>query len=802
MVVCSAISGVSNLLESLPDAALTGDHRPMLATITAKHVDLAGELGVEFEGGELAEVARIADGIALLGEVTPRNRARVLAAGELALTRIGAAFLRGVGVESAWIDARSLLLARPAPNDSLRFLSAECDFAPGSLTEAFAALPPITITQGFIARDAGGETVLLGRGGSDTSAAYLAALGGAARLEIWTDVPGMYSADPRLVPDARLLRRLHYDEAQELAAMGAKVLHPRCLAPARAANIPLHIRSTPDPDADGTVIRGDIATSPGVKAIAARRGILLVEMETVGMWQEVGFLADAFAIFKRHGLSIDLVATSQSDVTVSLDAAANVLETSRLDALVADLRQRAAVRVIGPCAAVSLVGRQIRATLHELAPAFSAFEEHRIHLVSQAASDLNLTVVVDEDQAERLVQELHRLVLTDVGADPTFGARFRAPPAPPPRWWERDRLSLLSLPAPAYVYDLPTVRARASQLASMKNVAKRWYAVKANPNVEVLRAVHAAGVGFECVSIGEVARVRGVVPGAPILFTPNFAPRAEYDAAFAAGAVVTVDCLHPLQEWDASFAGREILLRVDPGHGRGHHRHVKTAGPGSKFGIVPEDLAVAAELAARAGARVVGLHAHVGSGILDPANWRAVAGGLSDLLALFPDARILDLGGGLGVPYRPGEATLSVAELDASLAPVAAALAARGVELWLEPGRWLVAEAGVLLARVTQIKRKGEHVWIGVDAGMNALIRPALYGAWHEIVNLTRLGAPLAWPVDVVGPICETGDVLGAARPFPVTDEGDVLLIANAGAYGHAMASQYNLRAPPQEITR
>lgn len=816
MVVCSAISGVSNLLEALPDQAIAGAHAAGLAAVVERHRALAADLGVELPVAELADVGRFLEGVALLGEVTPRNRARILAAGELAVTRMGAEFLTADGVDARWVDARSLLVASPEGNEVRRYLSATCA-VPGrgrdgshSSIVALDGLSPVCVTQGFIARDAAGDTVVLGRGGSDTSAAYLAALGGAVRLEIWTDVPGMYSADPRLVPDARLLRRLHYDEAQELAAMGAKVLHPRCLSPLRAAGIPLHIRSTPHPEAEGTVIRGDVATSPGVKAIAARRGILLVEMETVGMWQEVGFLAESFAVFRRHGLSIDLVATSQSDVTVSLDAAANVLEPARLDALISELRQYASVRVIGPCAAVSLVGRQIRATLHELAPAFSAFEEHRIHLVSQAASDLNLTVVVDEDQAERLVRELHRLVLTDVGADPTFGPRFAPPPRPPVRWWERA--DLCGHPTPAYVYHLPTIRERAKELLQLKTVAKRWYAVKANPHVDVLRTLHSVGIGFECVSSGEVTHVQACVPGAPILFTPNFAPRAEYEQAFAAGAVVTVDCLHPLQHWPGVFAGRDILLRVDPGGGRGHHRHVKTAGPGSKFGIVPGDLALAALLVQRAGARVIGLHAHVGSGILDASNWRDVGGALAaalvTVLPLFPEAHILDVGGGLGVPYRPGEPRLLLADLDAALGEVRRAWEAvndeqgarRPLELWIEPGRWLVAEAGVLLTRVTQIKRKGDHVWIGVNAGMNALLRPALYGSWHEIVNLTRLDEPLAWTADIVGPICETGDVVGAGRAFPETLEGDVILIANAGAYGYSMASRYNLRELPVEL--
>jgi diaminopimelate decarboxylase/aspartate kinase len=168
--------------------------------------------------------------------------------------------------------------------------------------------------------------------------------------------------------------------------------------------------------------------------------------------------------------------------------------------------------------------------------------------------------------------------------------------------------------------------------------------------------------------------------------------------------------------------------------------------------------------------------------------------------AHFPEARVFDLGGGLGVPDREGRASLDLAALDASLLALSARLGGR--DLWLEPGRFLVAEAGVLLARVTQLKDKGASAFVGVATGMNSLIRPALYGAHHDIVNLSRLDvAGRLREFDVVGPICETGDVLGHARLLPAdTAEGDVLLIATAGAYGAAMASHYNLRQPAPEF--
>jgi bifunctional diaminopimelate decarboxylase / aspartate kinase len=264
------------------------------------------------------------------------------------------------------------------------------------------------------------------------------------------------------------------------------------------------------------------------------------------------------------------------------------------------------------------------------------------------------------------------------------------------------------------------------------------------------------------------------------------------------GAQVTLDNLHPLIHWPEVFRGREVFLRLDPGRGRGHHSHVRTAGAQSKFGLAPEQLAEIQPLLQACGARVVGLHAHSGSGVRTAEAWSEVAIFLASAAERFPGARVLDLGGGLGVPERPGQVPLDLEGLGELLRRFKAA--APRFELWLEPGRFLVAEAGVLLARVTQVKRKGEVIYVGLETGMNSLIRPPLYGAYHPIVNLSRLDEPATWNVHVVGPICETGDILGRSRRLPPTSEGDVLLIANAGAYGRVMSSRYNLREPAGEI--
>jgi diaminopimelate decarboxylase/aspartate kinase len=302
------------------------------------------------------------------------------------------------------------------------------------------------------------------------------------------------------------------------------------------------------------------------------------------------------------------------------------------------------------------------------------------------------------------------------------------------------------------------------------------------------------------VSPGELEHVRGLFPALPaerLLFTPNFAPIEEYALALSMGVTVTLDNLHPLMAHPEVFRGAALFARLDPGVGRGHHKHVRTAGPESKFGLSPDELPRVLELASAAGARIVGLHAHVGSGIRDAGTWAENALFLAQLAEGCPDVATLNLGGGLGVVERPGDAALKLAEVAASLSRFKEAHPR--FKLWLEPGRFCVAGAGALVARVTQLKQKGERAYVGVETGMNSLIRPSLYGAYHEIVNLTRLGEPLVVTADVVGPICETGDVLGYGRRLPVTQEGDVLLIGTAGAYGHAMSSMYNLRKPARE---
>ncbi|HZX76788.1 bifunctional aspartate kinase/diaminopimelate decarboxylase [Lysobacter sp.] len=814
LVVVSALSGVTNELQAIANG---DDVDARIAALVERHRSFCGELGLD---ADQVLVERLAALQALACDARASSRpldwqAEVLAQGELLSSTLGAAYLRSQGHDFGWCDARDWLDAVSLPNASAwsQRLSVNCRLDGDTFVERFSAQPaPMLITQGFIARHGDGGTAILGRGGSDTSAAYFGALLKAQRVEIWTDVPGMFSANPRDVPEARLLTRLHYAEAQEIATTGAKVLHPRSIAPCRDAGVPMAILDTERSDLPGTSIDATAATVPGVKAISRRNGIVLVSMESIGMWQQVGFLADVFERFKRHGLSIDLIGSSETNVTVSLDPSENLVTTNVLEALSADLAEVCRVKVIAPCAAITLVGRGMRSLLHRLSDIWATFGRERVHLISQSSNDLNLTFVIDEADADGLLPHLHAELIRSrampVRDATVFGPSWReiahGAPQRAPAWWRARRNDLLALAAqgtPRYVYDLATVRERARSLSGTTAVDRCFYAIKANSHPEILRTLAGEGFGLECVSQGEFEHVFATVPDlAPgrVLFTPSFAPRREYEAAFARGVIVTLDNIEALQRWPEVFRGRTLWLRIDLGRGDGHHEKVRTGGVAAKFGLPMTRFDAFVEEARKLDIRISGLHAHLGSGIEDPRHWRGVYAQLAGLADNIGTIETIDIGGGLPIPYTPEAPEFDLTLWRSGLEEIKSAYPRYG--LVIEPGRYLVAESGALLLSVTQTVEKDSMRRIGCDAGMNALMRPAMYEAYHGIFNLTRLGDGETATFDVVGPICESSDVIGRGRTLPAdTTEGDVVLVADAGAYGMAMANTYNLRALPVE---
>lgn len=810
VLVVSALSQVSNTIEQLLRTTRHEFPQQHFEQLQARHLSLAADLGVTELADIKAELQRLHMLLsALVGkqeQIAPPLWAQAMSCGEIIASRLGCSFLQQQGLAVSWLHAPDLLLAS---DDN--YLDSDCCFSPQPEAEVLLERASLFITQGFIARNAAGETVLLGRGGSDTSATLLSGGLKAQRCEIWSDVPGFYSTDPRRIPQAKLIKTLSCAEAQEIALMGAKVLHPRAIAPLVAAGVELQLFSLQNPDVQGTRVSSRPATDTNmVKAVTVKNNILLLHMESLKMWRRAGFLADIFNCFKQHRFSVDLISTSEASVSVSLDKITSEREPE-LDALLAALQKFCTVTKIPHCATLSVIGRNIRSILHELSPLFALFERQTVHLVAQSANDLNLTFVVAQEQSERLLHKMHQLLFGGATTGEVFGDSWLqlqktsadALPLRPTAWWQQQRSKLLKLAAQhnhaLYVYSLAAVDVALQKLQGLNSVSRIFYAMKANHNEALLKFLAAQKVDFECVSQEEIEHLARVLPQldmARVLFTPNFCARHEYEWALAHGCIVTIDNLYVLEQWGDIFAEREVILRIDPGFSKGHHRHVMTGGVRSKFGISPRDSDRMLTATQRHGIIVKGLHAHSGSGILAPHEWRGRAEALAELATEFAHTKVLNLGGGFGVPEHPQERELNYAAIDTSLRAMA-----EQFELWIEPGRYLTAAAGVLLAQVTQLKHKERVNFVGVNTGMNSLLRPALYDAYHEIFNLTRLDeGDASEVVEVVGPICESADNFGHARRLPLCQEGDMLLISNAGAYGAVMASHYNLRQPATEV--
>lgn len=362
---------------------------------------------------------------------------------------------------------------------------------------------------------------------------------------------------------------------------------------------------------------------------------------------------------------------------------------------------------------------------------------------------------------------------------------------------------------PAYVYNADAIRRRYLALddafASLPH--RLHYAVKANGNLAILDLLRRLGSGADIVSVGEMARVlkAGFAPER-VVFSGVGKTRPELEAAAAAGlGSINVESLDELDQLGgiAESLGRAVRvgIRFNPDVTAQTHPYISTGGSGMKFGVPSDQVREAiAILTARPRLELVTVAIHLGSQILDVHPYQE---GLTRLRALLdevrglgvPTVRSLDIGGGLGIRYA-GEEPPSARDLADAIIPL---MQGTGLALHLEPGRFLVGSAGLLLTRVAYRKHSGGKIFVVVDAGMTELVRPSRYDAYHHIVEVVpRPGAPV--PSDVVGPVCETGDFLALGRPLPPVQPGDLLAVLGAGAYGSVMGSTYNGRPRPPEV--
>ena len=337
-----------------------------------------------------------------------------------------------------------------------------------------------------------------------------------------------------------------------------------------------------------------------------------------------------------------------------------------------------------------------------------------------------------------------------------------------------------------------------------------YYAAKANTNLTVLKILQSEGAYLDTVSPGEVfmGLSSGFTPDR-ILFTGTSVRNDELKFLADANITVNVDSQSELDRLLKIAVPQILSVRVNPEVGAGHHSHCITAGPESKFGLWEEETIQAYAIAKRARVERFGIHMHIGSGILDVEPYvlaveklLSIAKRVHDEVGI--DFEFIDIGGGLGVPYKPEDKDLDLTEFSNKVvAPFKSKVKEYGLGkpfLCVEPGRYLVCDASILLTTVNTVKVTPSKKFVGVDAGFNTLVRPTMYGSYHPILVANKLGRADKETYDVVGPICESGDALAKDRELPLVEEGDLLAVLNAGAYGFSMSSQYNSRPRAAEV--
>lgn len=358
---------------------------------------------------------------------------------------------------------------------------------------------------------------------------------------------------------------------------------------------------------------------------------------------------------------------------------------------------------------------------------------------------------------------------------------------------------------PVYVYDSDKIL---SQLNTIQNAfsgldLKIKYAVKALTNQSIIKLLAKQGVGLDTVSIHEVELgLRAGVPAEEILFTPNSVGFQEIEKAVELGVRINIDNISILEQFGHKYGGRvPVCLRLNPHLQAGGHHKISTGHIDSKFGISVLQMRHLLRVVATYKLDIEGLHMHTGSDILDADVFLNGAQILFDAAHDFPDLKYLDFGSGFKVPYREGDITVDMDDLGKKMSVAFHEFCkdyGRELEIWFEPGKYLVSEAGYLLVKANVIKTTPATVFVGVDSGMNHLIRPMMYEAYHDMFNLSNPGATKR-VYTVVGYICET-DTLGWDRQLDEVREGDIIAIKNAGAYGFSMASNYNSRSRPAEV--
>lgn len=410
IVIVSAMAGVTNDLLALAERAVQGELLTAMQAVEAlrrRHFetaekllgardasDLCAEMSVMFD-----ELASLAGALSVLGHLTPRSLDSIAATGELLSSQIVVAAYEKLGLSAGLVDARQVVITDDAYTKAAPQPEAIQAAARETILPMLRA-GRIPVLGGFVGATATGITTTLGRGGSDYSAALVGAALDAEAIEIWTDVDGMLTADPRVVDGAQLIEQIRFDEASELASFGAKVLHPSTIAPAVRRGIPVYVYNSLRPSGKGTRITFEAPRRP-VSAIAGKRGTTIVKVRSSRMLLSHGFLRTIFEVFERHRTSIDVVATSEVSVSVTVD------QTEHLDAILVDLATLGDVSVERARGIIAIVGAGLSDDTSTMGVALEALRGLKVHMLSLSATGINFTLIVDADDVAPAMRRLH-----------------------------------------------------------------------------------------------------------------------------------------------------------------------------------------------------------------------------------------------------------------------------------------------------------------------------------------------------------------------------------------------------------
>lgn len=411
VVVLSASVGVTNYLVELANGCETERREEILAAVRTIQYNIIEKLqdptavSAEIDAllehiSALALSASLATSAALTDEL--------ICHGEMMSTKIFTQLLKERNYPAVWVDVREIVATnnhygKAAPNDEKT--QAQSD----AILKPLIAEGKVVITQGFIGRDDEGKTTTLGRGGSDYSAALLAEVLNANDVLIWTDVPGIYTTDPRVVPAAKRIDTMSFNEAAEMATFGAKVLHPATLLPAVRSNIPVYVGSSKAPEQGGTWVTRDPQPRPTFRALALRRNQILLTLSSLSMLHAQGFLANVFAILAKHKISVDVITTSEVSIALTLDKTGSASSGADMlsPELLEELRQYCNVKVENDLALVAIIGNNLHTQAGIAKQLFATLSPYNVRLISYGASTNNVCTLVQNSKADDVIRSLH-----------------------------------------------------------------------------------------------------------------------------------------------------------------------------------------------------------------------------------------------------------------------------------------------------------------------------------------------------------------------------------------------------------